>query len=328
MQANKTVKINGRLYDAVTGLPVAGAAATKPAAPAAKPVATPKTSAGRSGSEATAVHSTTQRSKTLNRRATKKPGLPKRPQPGKHMDIARSHSVARFAPHPVTEPTQKPKQTTADAPAKTHPVAKRAVQKVAKRPASVAASAQQVKNAAITKALSTPTPVKKKEPFKKKVEKKVFKWTQRKTIVSALLVVLLGAGIVTYFNLPHLSVALASAQSGVSATYPKYVPDGFGLSQPVTFSEGQVSLRFTSNTGNGAYTITQENSSWDSSAVLDNVVRKEAGDNYVVNQERGLTLYSYDNNSQWAWVTGGILYLIDSEAPLSSDQIRRIATSL
>ena len=98
------------------------------------------------------------------------------------------------------------------------------------------------------------------------------------------------------------------------------------MSQPVTFSDGEVTLRFTSNSGPGEYTIVQSRSSWDSSAVLDNVVKKSAGDNYVTTQERGLTIYSYENNA--TWVNGGILYTIESDAPLSGEQIRHIATSL
>lgn len=328
MQANKTVNINGRLYDAVTGLPVSGSSAPK-AAPATKPAEPAKTTAGRPTTAAHAVHATPQRSKTLNRRATKKPGVPKRPQPGKHMDIARSTGVTRFASHPVTTAPAKPATPAKpDAPAKTHPIAKRAAQRVTRKPAVVSAPARkptpkQVKDAAIAKALATPAPTKEKS---KKTKKRSFQWTRRFTIITALFVVLIGAGAVTYFNLPNLSVALAASQSGVDAKYPEYVPDGYSLSQPVTYQDGEVSLKFTSNTGNGDYTIVQENSSWDPSAVLENVVRKEAGDNYVLTQESGLKIYTYDGDA--AWVSDEILYTIDSEAPLSNDQIRRIVTSL
>lgn len=60
--------------------------------------------------------------------------------------------------------------------------------------------------------------------------------------------------------------------------------------------------------------------------MLDNVVRPASGDNYIITQERGLTMYAFDGNA--AWVNGGILYTIESDAALSGDQIRRIATSL
>jgi hypothetical protein len=132
----------------------------------------------------------------------------------------------------------------------------------------------------------------------------------------------------TYVNIPSLSVGFASAQAGIKATYPEYRPDGYKLHQPVTYKDGEVTLEFKSTTTDKGYTIVQTRSSWDSSAVLDNVVRKATGDNYITTQERGLTIYSYNESSNAVWVNGGILYTITSTAPLSGEQIRHIATSL
>lgn len=319
MQANKTVTINGRKYDAVTGMPVV----TPKVAPTANK---PAPSRPATATAATVHNNAPQRSKTLHRRVTKKPApLAKRPvAAGRHMDIARSSHVNRFASHPVT--TTKPATASKpDIAPKTHPVAKRAAASVEGKRQAVSARpthAKEVKDQAIAKVLATPV----QKPAKHKKSKKTVAWTRRFTIITALFAVLVAGAAVTYTNLPNVSVALAAAQAGVEASYPKYVPDGYSLSQPVTFTDGTVSLSFVSNSGAGEYTITQTRSAWDSTAVLENVVREEAGDNYVINQERGLTIYSYDGNA--AWVNGGILYTIDSSAPLSSDQIRRIATSL
>lgn len=321
MQANKTVTINGRKYDAVTGLPIVQPKAT--ATTVKKPTVQRPATAG-----AASVHNNApQRSKTLHRRVTKKPApLAQRPaNSGRHMDIARSTQVKKFASHPVTPKPAAAVTSKPDIGPKTHPVAKRAVAKVeAKRPTTISApvNAKAVKDNAIAKQLSAPS---KKRPADRKAKKR-FVWTRTFTIITALFAVLIAGAAITYTNLPNVSVAIAAAQAGVDASYPKFVPDGYSLSQPVTFSDGSVSLSFLSNSGAGEYTITQSRSAWDSTAVLENVVRKEAGDNYVINQERGLTVYSYDGNA--AWVNGGILYTIDSSAPLSSDHIRRIATSL
>ena len=130
MAPHKTITVNGREYDSVTGLPIdssvkaippaekpktaakaTSVAKTTPTATktAAKPVLKPKPAVAkkepttpRMQKAAGAVHGGPQRSQTLNRRATKKPvptprPVTKRPTPGKHMDIARSSSVARFA---------------------------------------------------------------------------------------------------------------------------------------------------------------------------------------------------------------------------------------
>jgi len=312
MQANKTVTINGRMYDAVTGLPVA----TKPVAkvePAKKPTVLRRAAQVSS----TAIHATTQRSKTLNRRAIKKPQVVKRPQPGRHMDIARSSRVSRFAPHPVI--VDEPKKSTPDVAPKTHPAASRALARVAHTKKAATMSSKDVKDAAIAAALAKPTVKAKQERFN-------FRISRRFAIITGIAAVLILGAYLTYVNIPSISVDFAASQAGIGATYPQYVPDGYHLNQPVTYSDGQVVLKFQSNSTNTGYTIDQTRSSWDSSAVLDNVVKKAVGDNYVTTQERGLTIYSYDNNA--VWVNGGILYTIASTAPLSGEQIRNIATSL
>lgn len=380
MSPQKTITINGRLYDAVTGLPVdeksapatvaAPAKSTpKPAAPAptaakpkvprpagtprpdvirtpvskaAKPAATtkpagakpkPAAAAPRSTTAAGAVHSTLQRPKTLNRRIVKKPEAPNRPitrrkAPGRHMDIAKSASVSRFVAHPVTE-TVKPKpaaSTTPDKPAQVHPLVHRAIQKTTPKKAPAAkkpATAKEVKEQAIAKALAT-APTKKASARSKKALSK--KQMHRLAIILASLAVLFAALFAAYKMMPSISVSIASAQAGISASYPEYTPDGYSLSQPVNYSDGEITLKFASHSNDNYYTITQTRSSWDSSAVLDNVVTPAVGDDYVTTKERGLTIYSF--KSAAVWVNGGILYKIDSKAPLSGDQIRKIATSL
>lgn len=313
MQANKTVTINGRQYDAVTGLPVKRSKVEKPKQPVERE--TPKQ---RGSTAATTVHATPQRSHTLHRRAAKKPGLPKRPQAGRHMDITPSSRVARFAAHPVATFTKS--TSTPDVKPKTHPLAaKAAAQAKAKATPAVPPTLKQIKEATIANALAKPSA----KPPKRE---RTWRWSRRFTIVTAIFALLIIGAFLTYTNIPSLSVGFAAAQAGIKATYPEYKPDGYRLEQPVTFSDGEVTLVFASNSGAGKYTVVQTRSSWDSSAVLDNVVKKAAGDNYVTTQERGLTIYSYGSNA--AWVNGGILYTIKSTAPLSGEQIRHIATSL
>jgi len=322
METKKTVTVNGRAYDAATGTPFEQNKSDRSTQKQKRPLAARAASATSSGKTAAgSVHGAPQRSTTLHRRATKKPGLPKRPQPGRHMDIARSGTVKRFASHPApNQPTSK-KAEPSDTPARTHPVATKAHAKaVAKKHPAQHVSSKEKKNAAISAHLSQPSQPKKAERRPKT------KRTRRLIMIAGILTLIIGAGTLAYFQLPSISVAIAAQQAGVDAEYPGYVPTGYSLAQPVTYSDGEVELRFTSNSGTGEYTIAQASSSWDSAAVLDNVVRPASGDNYIVTQERGLTMYSFDGNA--AWVNGGVFYTIESEAALSGDQIRRIATSL
>ena len=345
MPNNKTITINGRAYDAVTGLPISERVYDqvsrvpnkdkKPAPAAKKPEEVKKQVVKRdSATAATEVHSQTQRSKTLLRRATKKPAAPaKRPTTGRHMDMARSTKISKFAAHPVVAaPAPKAAPTTAiaakaakpDKPAQIHPVAAKALARTSAAKPAVAqpATSKQVKDAAIATALAAPK-------AKAVKEKKRLKKLHRRLLITAAIIVAFAAIIYgVYRFVPAVSVSIASAQAGVEASYPEFVPDGYSLDHPVTFSDGEVALKFTQN-GNkeNNYTITQTRSSWDSSAVLDNVVRPEAGENYITTKERGLTVYSYGNNA--AWVNGGVMYVISSSsAPLSGEQIRHIATSL
>lgn len=356
MAPHKTVTINGRLYDAVTGLPVESVKVTNPdktpikkpaPAPAKKPVA--RTSTGTTSAQ-TAHAANVQRSQTLHRRATKKPVAPqkvvtKRAAPGRHMDIARNADVSKFAKHPeikAAAPVQAPVAASAatkksapkpaaklaknDKPAQVHPVAQRALHRSASKKQAAAPakaqSAKEVKDAAITKALATPTA----KPVKAKKAKKDRKVLRRVIIIGSALLILAVGIYAVYRLVPNISVSVAASQAGISATYPEFTPDGYALEHPVTYTDGEVDLKFASNSSNNYYTITQTRSSWDSSAVLDNVVTPVAGANYVTTKERGLTIYTYGSSA--AWVNGGILYKIESKAPLSGDQIRRIATSL
>lgn len=328
MPTNKIVTINGRTYDAVTGLPVAAHKASPKASakPAAKPATTPTRP---SREKASAVHSSQpQRSKTLHRRATKKPTT------GRMMDFAPKSGakIQRFAPatasrpaaRPVSAPAKRPvAKETPLKPAQVHPVAARALEKTApKKPSSTPVGPQTTKEAkelAIAKAMAAVKKSNKKEKVKRP-------WVKRAIIIGSVLIALIAILFVVYRFVPTVTVGIASAQAGVKASYPEYVPDGYSLSHPVTYSDGEVRLDFDSNSNDTSYSITQTNSTWDSSAVLDKVVRPAAGENYVITRERGLTLYSYKSSA--AWVNGGILYVIESKAPLSGEQIRRIATSL
>lgn len=334
MGAQKTVTINGRLYDAATGLPIEG---SKPEAAREPKKAVKSAAAARAHKPSENVHSTVQKSKTLVRRVTKKPVAPqkvvRRPKPGQHMDIARSSNVSKFAAHPAAAPKPVESRPVAkplvpDAPATPHPTAERALAKTEAKKSAVAkvgkpATAKQVKDQAIDKAMSASKP---KGPSKKQQLAAKQKRNKRIVIVAGIILLVLGALFAVYKFIPSVSVGIAAAQAGVSATYPDFTPDGYRLSQPVTYSDGEVVLEFVSNSNDTSYSINQKRSSWDSSAVLDSIVTPLVGENYTTTRERGLTLYTYRDGA--AWVNGGVLYIISGNAALSGDQVRRIATSL
>lgn len=246
---------------------------------------------------------------------------------GHSMDIARSKSIAHFAPKkPVAAIVAKPgtaKHVSDIGPMK-HPIAAKIERMnltknnplIAK--SDVGKSSKLIKEEAIAEAFSKLSEKQKEERI---AMKRRYKFVN---IFSIGLIILMLIGGFVYLYLPNISMQFASAQANISATYPKYCPDGYSW-DAVSYSEGEVNIKFHANTGSSKFAIRQSKSSWDSTAVK-NQVSKDSNGEFITTEERGLTIYTYGGNA--SWVNGGILYNITGDAPLSGDQIRRIATSL
>lgn len=312
--SQKTVTINGVTYDAHTGMPVESVDKRTTIQPS-------------HAHSSQSIHQTTQKSQTLNRRVVKN-SVQAGSQMRVHPHIKKSSAITKFAPHPADITRQAPRVTSDIAPVAHHPLAIKAQQHalaqsttktnvtstLAPKPSHI------IKQEAIAEALS------KGSTHDKKQDKQPRKFGRIATIGSASLALFLLAGYFTYLNMPSLSVRVAAAQAGINASYPEYHPDGYSLSGAVAYSQGEVNMKFASNSGPQNFTIIQKKSSWDSGAVLDNYVKQKAGDNYITYSEGGLTIYTYGSDA--AWVNNGILYTVNGDAPLSSDQIRHIATSM
>ncbi len=377
-----TVVINGKLYDANTGLPIVDT--PKPAPVVEKiekvvvksptprpthsmdfvdelgkivagnpaPAKTGPTAVDRVRTQRVAPVQNVKkpaRSRTLNRQFVSKPA-------GKVVNyrartssapVATSPMVSKFAKNesaavkltvrraaepaaaklkPVTQPTVGPIAKTfapvPDRPAVKPDIVARAEQKhsvqIAKNPVvAKPANSRELKNALIREQMEKPH-MAKDSPRKKR------KFSALSIASAAFVVVLLG-GYFTYVNMPSLSVRVAASRAGVNAKYPNYNPNGYHLDGPVAFAPGQVMLHYKSNTDNERYSITQQNSSWDSSAVLENKVGPDTA-NYQTLSQKGLTIYRYDDKA--AWVNGGVLYTIDGDASLSTEQVLRIVDSI
>lgn len=335
----QTVTINGTVYDKVTGLPVRNADTHATAAPTTN------------RSHAGGLHSRTQRSQTLSRKHTKRPAIASTGSRKVEITTApqqqRSPMISKYAPHPTSQPAQHtaPRQTARDiAPAIQHPVVaqaanhqprtKRATHPAATQHHAQAAPAQRahkpsdiIKAEATNKALAD-APAHNRAPHRDKHAHRTRKQRAGRafSLASGGVAMLMIAGYFTYINMPNLSVRVAAVQAGVDASYPNYRPSGYSLSGPVAYENGEVRMAFASNGTDQGFTLTQAKSGWDSSAVLDNYVEPKAGDDYTTTTSGGLTIYSWGGNA--AWVSKGILYTVDGDAPLSPDQVQRMAASL
>jgi hypothetical protein len=335
-----TIIINGKVYDATTGLPVA---APDPVAPVKRKVVKSPThafsdigpsvsvsssAAVRQGTKANALHQTVKKSQTLRRDAVKAPapqshGLRRKPQMG---HVAKSPHITKFGTtiRPAEPAKAKPVEKT-EKPVVSHVVTK-AHKAVAKQAPAERLSSRALKEKLIAERLAAVASdaTNKKE---KGARRSLFSGRPRllSLVTACFALVILGAYL-TYLNMPNLSVRVAAAQAGIAATFPDYRPDGYRFAGPVAYAPGQVSMTFKANGGNHTYTVTEQSSSWDSQAVYDNLVAKASDGGYITNSQQGLTIYTYDN--QAAWVNGGILYTIDGDAPLSNEQLLNIAGSL
>lgn len=358
MSQTQTVTINGREYDARTGLPVVSSdkqQATRTTRKSLRHTADTSVVAKNltpteNAKPAQNIHQKTQRSKTLNRKFTKKPGVSRpvqaqtiAPRTNKRLDGFKApkkssslHSPvltasARRAERQLTPITSTPKTApapkaaqTVDTPPMPHPAVTRAHQVQA---AKKAAPSKQLPSASVIKQAVIQEALENAPAHHAKQHKHVRSYRQRLAgVVFGCAALVLFAGYLTYLNVPNISVRVAAAQAGIDASYPSYQPDGYRLNGPVAYSNGTVQIQFAANTGTSGFTLNQSRSNWDSSALLENYVKEKSHDEYSTAQEKGLTIYNYGSNA--AWVSGGILYTIDGDAPLSPDQIRKIATSV
>lgn len=160
--------------------------------------------------------------------------------------------------------------------------------------------------------------------------KKLRRKGNSKRLILAIACAAACVGGVVYFvstNIPDISIKVAAMQTGVEAVYPSYIPRDYSLAD-ITSENGKITLLFEGPNGT-SFTLDEEKSSWDSSALLRNYVEPTWGDNYATTHEQGVTIYISNTTSDAAWVNGGVLYKITSTGTaLTKKQVRSIVTSM
>jgi hypothetical protein len=251
--------------------------------------------------------------------------ISQRPTPTRSATIqTKSPSITRFSKPaaPAAPKPASPKAPSINLPP--HPIINRLREMNRQKhltPKAPTPTPQDIKNQAISEALQQISAKQDNEKAKNAHRKKT---TRIISIIIAILVIIF-FGAFIYFSMPSLSIGLARAQSGINASFPEYIPEGYKVSGPLRHQDGEVSIDFKSKTSEQSFVLKQARSTWDSTAVK-NMVTKESNGEFLTSEERGLTIFSYRGNA--AWVSGGILHTIVGDAPLSSDIIRRIAVSL
>ena len=341
MASKNYVVINGRAYNTITGMVMDDIDVKETEIKKEQSIS-------RRGTSVSNIHAAhVQKSSTLNRRHVKMPQrtpLAAKPQKAR-VDVKQHVAVKKFSTPITSKPA--PQKIAINRPAEAHPVTRRAQQRplsvntklrkerqplamnnnplVAVAPQKiekpiVAKTSKQLKNEAIEKALSNEI-ISNKKARRRQKKGGALRWLN--TFSVGFAVMLLG-GYLTYLSMPNISIKMAAVQSGIDAKYPGYKPDGYALNGPIKFKSGEVSMKYAYADGSSEYTITQQKSGWNSSAVKEFFSEKHKNPNTTMID--GLTIYS--GGKEAAWVNGGILYQISGDANLSSSQIEKIATSL
>lgn len=344
VKGKNVIFINGRHYDAATGLPIADAPVSPrpqarptisdvaPAMPHQHEPVIPASARQNITRHApvAGVHTTPQRSQTLRRETVKRPvGQHEAVITRQHRErivVAKSPAITKFADRPQSRTIAHTVATAPVAPHTPPPIVAHvhktvAAKKAATSPAKKAAvSSSHLKQQLIREKLASIDTDKK--PRQHTVKRRR---SRSMSVATACIALVAFAGYLTYLNMPSLSVRVAAAQAGIDASFPEYRPDGYRFDGPIAYAPGEISMKFRSNTDSRSYEITQTNSSWDSQAVLDNYVTKKT-ESYLTYSEQGLTIYTFAGEA--AWVNGGVLYTIEGDAPLTSQQVLRIAGSM
>ncbi|MBR3323005.1 hypothetical protein IKG13_03025 [Candidatus Saccharibacteria bacterium] len=187
--------------------------------------------------------------------------------------------------------------------------------------------AREAKTKAIERAIAKVSALTEEEEIESQTQKRHF-WQRKKFVAAASMAVvsLILLGYLVSVNLPDISVRVAAMHSGIEKAYPSYVPASYRLDGLVNENNGRITMSFK-NDRDQKFTLMEEKSSWDSSAVLTNYVEKNWGASYSIAKGQGLTIYVSGSNA--AWVNGGVFYVIEDESgSLSSSDLHDIAVSL
>lgn len=355
MKANNIIEINGQRYNAETGAPIgkvgkslgrhidsvktslSSLKTTQPAhKAAAKPAVKQLTTEAKAKSLSTALRQSAanvgvkpKSSQILHRSAVTKPKLeaakpkPKviTPAPARNSRLIRAQTV------PKSEAIRK-FGNPASSVKTTHSQIKTGPQLAAKVPTHTEGKAQSSSSSSKESmiAASLQRAAKQHQAAKRSAQKKR-RPRRVVSLASAGLAALLIAGYVSYLNVPSISLRVAAQRAGFTASLPTQKPAGYSLKGPIAYSPGQVVVNFGSNTDDRHFSITQQPSSWDSNALLENHVFKKSNQ-YLTYQDRGLTIYIF-NGTNAAWVNNNKFYSLEgNNAQLDTDQILQLASSM
>jgi hypothetical protein len=351
-KTNSVVEVNGSRYDAISGrllsprksLPgkkvidgfTLGAHHKKSASTAKARLAE------HSPSKAQGLHTRTQRSVTLMRKAVKQPAVKvismadMRPQtrgakpPHTRLSRAKAvdkHSkVERFGFMPQKKNTVSAEPTRIEAKASYRDSAVAAP----KMPSMVTSAShhrlEQMLDEALTKADSHKQSSRRRRNRFSNILKPFAVLPRWMSLTLLVFIAAIIAFWLIWQNLPTVAVHVAAARAHVDASIPKYTPEGFSLVSPVEYKDGSVTMTFKEDKTKQDFALVQKASNWNSSSLVNNYIpANQAAQTSMVN---GTTVYIYGQGGDAAWVNHGVLYDLKNHADLNSEQILKIVQGM
>lgn len=155
--------------------------------------------------------------------------------------------------------------------------------------------------------------------------------TRRRSVAStyatAVLAFIVLGGFIAFQNATNIKLQVASSRAGFQAELPAQRPPGFSMAS-LRYQPGTVDVRYKSNSDDRSFAITQKASAWDSQALRETFLTSSSDRrDYDVVESGGRTIYVY-GDSNATWVNGGIWYQVTSDGSLSERQLVDLATSM
>lgn len=338
------VELQGKHYDADSGV-LLKHAKPKPAQP--KKINVIYHDSPHDAKSIRVVHKRTEHAKTLMRQAVKKPAAVSHKIPVHHVahrsktyhmepdphrvmraqQTIKHHAVSRFghAGSHRLAPSQPTRAVVTEIPVRPEP---EQAPKPIETPADHTAHhhQQHTFQQAIDRADSHRQPPHKHKSRRHRAAHKLGVSPAVFSLSAAGLMLVLLIGLIAYQNVTDMGMRLASARAGVPAKLPAYQPDGFGLSGPIQYRPGQISLNFQSRSDSRQFRVNQRTSSWDEDTLVANYL--DPGHIYVqARQSDGKTVYIYDEHNA-TWIKDGVWYQIEGDSSLNSNQLLNLASGL
>lgn len=323
--AKEVVQLNGKAYDAITGVQLHDVVKPPVASPAKRPVNHAK------------AHQP-QASRTLMRKAVHKPthGLKRQLHvqgalshsagiaiPVKHSasqlnqhrlekakQIERSHKISKFKPAtniPITFAAVPVQQAPDEKPGNTPPVAP---------PPAPTNKPQDIFEQAIEQASHFVDISERKKHYKQKARRHAL------SMSAGLFALLLIAAFSAYQNSPGLQVKIAGLRAGISTAAPNFAESGFAYNG-VTAEQSRLIIGLNDN--GKEYQLSKEKTNWSSQEMIDHIssIDETGHSNYSVYTTGGYTVYKFGTN-QATWIKDGIWYQVNGLENLSDTQIQAL----